>query len=167
MADSVPNNGIYDIFTYRTGYAHPFGERTYHSRVVLTALSAEDSVHMAEAVLSTESLPQDLNALVAAKAEGNLFFGEGEDRRAEGLARDRAGFDADAAGDDDQVGLPVEDMLVEDDGEELAREHRGTSAAHDDLHPPLPAVGTVHGRFRLHAITARCARAFAVPWRRG
>ncbi len=76
MADSVPNNRILDILTYRTGYPHPFGERTYHSRVVLTALSAEDSVHMAEAVLSTESLPQDLNALVAAKAEGNPFFVE-------------------------------------------------------------------------------------------
>src|SRR5262245_39722359 len=25
MADSIPNNRIFDIFTYRTGYAHPFG----------------------------------------------------------------------------------------------------------------------------------------------
>ena len=76
MVDSIPNNRILDIFTYRTGYSHPFGERTYHTRIALTALSAEDSLHMAEAVLSTESLPHDLTALIATKAEGNPFFVE-------------------------------------------------------------------------------------------
>jgi class 3 adenylate cyclase/tetratricopeptide (TPR) repeat protein len=75
-ADSVPNNKILDIFTYRTGHTHPFGERTYHSKLMLTALSLENSVHMAEAVLSTKSLPHELNALVASKAEGNPFFVE-------------------------------------------------------------------------------------------
>jgi len=74
--DSIPNNRILDIFTYRTGYRQPFGERTYQTRIALTALSTEDSLHMAEAVLSSESLPQDLTALVAAKAEGNPFYVE-------------------------------------------------------------------------------------------
>ncbi len=75
-ADSIPNNRILDIFTYRTGYTQPFGERTYHTRIALTALSTEDSAQMAQAVLATESLPDDLKALIAAKAEGNPFFVE-------------------------------------------------------------------------------------------
>jgi class 3 adenylate cyclase/tetratricopeptide (TPR) repeat protein len=76
VADSVPNNRILDIYTYRTGYTHPFGERTYQTRIALTALSTEDSLHMAEAVLASESLPQDLTTLIAAKAEGNPFYVE-------------------------------------------------------------------------------------------
>ena len=76
MADSIPNNRILDIYTYRTGYKHPFGERTYQTRIALTALSEAESLHMAEAVLSTESLPQDLKTLIAAKAEGNPFYVE-------------------------------------------------------------------------------------------
>jgi len=76
VADSVPNNRILDIYTYRTGYRHPFGERTYHTRIALTALSEAESLHMAEGVLASESLPQDLTALIAAKAEGNPFYVE-------------------------------------------------------------------------------------------
>jgi tetratricopeptide (TPR) repeat protein len=75
-ADSVPTARILQIFTYRTGYKQPFGERTYHTRIALTTLSAEDSAQMAQAVLATESLPEDLNALIARKAEGNPFFVE-------------------------------------------------------------------------------------------
>jgi class 3 adenylate cyclase/tetratricopeptide (TPR) repeat protein len=76
VADSVPNNRILDIYTYRTGYKHPFGERTYQTRIALTALSEAESLHMAEAVLASESLPQDLKTLIAAKAEGNPFYVE-------------------------------------------------------------------------------------------
>lgn len=76
MADSVPNSKILDIFTYRTGYSHPFRDQSYHSKIILTPLSAEDSAHMAESVLATESLSEDFNALVTAKAEGNPFFVE-------------------------------------------------------------------------------------------
>ncbi|HEU4344360.1 MAG TPA: adenylate/guanylate cyclase domain-containing protein, partial [Candidatus Binatia bacterium] len=43
-ADSVPNNRILQILTYRTGYVHPFGERTYHTRIALDNLSTADSV---------------------------------------------------------------------------------------------------------------------------
>ena len=74
MDTIVPTNRILDIFTYRTGYSHSFGERTYHSNIRLTPLSAEDSMHMAESVLSVERLPQDLHTLVTSRAEGNPFF---------------------------------------------------------------------------------------------
>jgi class 3 adenylate cyclase/tetratricopeptide (TPR) repeat protein len=75
-ADSVPRHRILLILTYRLGYQHPFGDRTYHTRVALTALPAEASVEMARGVLATGRLPEDLPSLVLGKAEGNPFFME-------------------------------------------------------------------------------------------
>jgi len=76
LVDSVPALRALLIFTYRPGYASPFGERTYFTRVVPAALSAEDSARMAAAVLATDALPAELRALVAARAEGNPFYVE-------------------------------------------------------------------------------------------
>ncbi|MFQ5962262.1 MAG: hypothetical protein ACE5MG_12780, partial [Candidatus Methylomirabilales bacterium] len=75
-ADSIPTSRVLRILTYRTGYAHPFGERTYHTRIALDTLSIEDSVQMAHAMLATERLPEELKALIVRKAEGNPFFVE-------------------------------------------------------------------------------------------
>jgi class 3 adenylate cyclase/tetratricopeptide (TPR) repeat protein/ribosomal protein L40E len=75
-ADSIPNNRILQIFTYRTGHHHPFGERTYHTRIALDSLSTEDSAEMAKGLLATEHLPPELNTLITRKAEGNPFFVE-------------------------------------------------------------------------------------------
>jgi tetratricopeptide (TPR) repeat protein len=75
-ADSVPSSRILQILTYRTGYVHPFGERTYHTRIALDNLSRADSVEMTRAILSTEQLPEELNRLIVQKAEGNPFFVE-------------------------------------------------------------------------------------------
>jgi class 3 adenylate cyclase/tetratricopeptide (TPR) repeat protein len=74
MADSVPRHPILYVLTYRPGYTHPFGERTYHTRIALDSLSPEDSADMAEAMLATEGLPDALQALIVRKAEGNPFF---------------------------------------------------------------------------------------------
>jgi len=76
LVDSVPALRVLLIFTHRPGYSSPFGERTYFTRVVPAALSAEDSARMAAAVLATDALPVELRALVAAKAEGNPFYVE-------------------------------------------------------------------------------------------
>jgi class 3 adenylate cyclase/tetratricopeptide (TPR) repeat protein len=75
-ADSVPGCRVLQIFTYRPGYTHPFGERTYHTRIALTTLSSEDSVRIAQAVLAAQSLPEELQSLIVSKAEGNPFFVE-------------------------------------------------------------------------------------------
>jgi tetratricopeptide (TPR) repeat protein len=75
-ADSIPTSRVLRILTYRTGYSHPFGERTFHTRIALNTLSTEQSVAMAQALLATESLPEELKALIARKAEGNPFFVE-------------------------------------------------------------------------------------------
>jgi class 3 adenylate cyclase/tetratricopeptide (TPR) repeat protein len=75
-ADSVPASRVLSILTYRTGYVHPLGERTYHTRMVLNALSTDDSLQMAKAILTTETLPEELKTVIIAKAEGNPFFVE-------------------------------------------------------------------------------------------
>jgi tetratricopeptide (TPR) repeat protein len=64
------------ILTYRTGYVHPFGERTYHTRIALNTFSTAHSVAMAQAMLATQQLPEELKALIVRKAEGNPFFVE-------------------------------------------------------------------------------------------
>ncbi len=76
LVDTVPTLRALLILTYRPGYANPFGERSYFTRIVPAALSAEDSARMAAAVLATDGLPDELRTLVASKAEGNPFYVE-------------------------------------------------------------------------------------------
>jgi len=76
VADSVPTSRFLFILTYRPGYAHPFGERTYHTRIALDGLPTEASVEMAQAMLAADGLPEELKSLIARKAEGNPFFVE-------------------------------------------------------------------------------------------
>ena len=76
IMDSIPSNRALVLLTYRPGYVHPFGDRSYHTRIALTALSEADSAQMAQAVLAAESLPDDLRRLIVQKAEGNPFYVE-------------------------------------------------------------------------------------------
>ena len=76
LVDSIPTLRVLLVFTYRPGYANPFGERTYYTRIVPAALTAEDSARMATAVLAADSLPEGLRAVIGAKAEGNPFYVE-------------------------------------------------------------------------------------------
>jgi class 3 adenylate cyclase/tetratricopeptide (TPR) repeat protein len=76
LVDSVPALRVLLVFTYRPGYASPFGDRSYFTRVVPTALSADDAVRMAQAVLAAETLPPELRAVIGARAEGNPFYVE-------------------------------------------------------------------------------------------
>ena len=74
--DIIATGRILQIFTHRSGYVHPFGDHTYHTRISLDALSDEDSIHMAEAMLATASLPGELERLIVDGADGNPFFVE-------------------------------------------------------------------------------------------
>jgi class 3 adenylate cyclase/tetratricopeptide (TPR) repeat protein len=74
--DSVPTARVLCLLTYRMGYAPPFGERTYHTRLALTTLSSPDSLQMAQSLLLTDSLPAALQTLITQRAEGNPFFVE-------------------------------------------------------------------------------------------
>jgi hypothetical protein len=74
--DSIPASRVLCLLSYRPGYVHPFGDRTYHTRLALPTLSTADTVQMARAMLATEQLPEALQALIVQKAEGNPFFVE-------------------------------------------------------------------------------------------
>jgi len=76
LVDTVPALRALLVFTYRPGYTNAFGERSYATRIVPAALSAEDSARMAAAVLATDHLPDELRGLVAARADGNPFYVE-------------------------------------------------------------------------------------------
>ena len=76
LVDSIPALRVLLVFTYRPGYANPFGERSYFTRIVPAALSADDSARMATAVLAADDLPEALRSLIGAKAEGNPFYVE-------------------------------------------------------------------------------------------
>jgi class 3 adenylate cyclase/tetratricopeptide (TPR) repeat protein len=76
LVDSVARLRALLVFTYRPGYANPFGERSYVTRLVPAALSPDDSARMAAAVLAADDLPPELRRIVGGKAEGNPFYVE-------------------------------------------------------------------------------------------
>jgi predicted ATPase len=76
LIDNLPASRVLCLLTHRPGYVHPFGDRTYHSRLVLSPLAASEAVQMARAILAIERLPTALETLIVQKAEGNPFFVE-------------------------------------------------------------------------------------------
>jgi class 3 adenylate cyclase/tetratricopeptide (TPR) repeat protein len=74
LADVVASAPVLLILTYRPGYAHSLGERTYYSRLALGHLPPEESATMAERVLQVATLPRQLQQLITSKAEGNPFY---------------------------------------------------------------------------------------------
>jgi len=76
IADSITASPVLLILTYRPDYHHPFGERTYHTRIAPDNLSTEASIQMARAMLAAEKIPDEVKALIVRKAEGNPFFVE-------------------------------------------------------------------------------------------
>jgi len=74
LVDVVASAPVLLILTYRPGFAHSLGERTYYSRLALGHLPPEESAAMAERVLQVATLPQQLQQLITTKAEGNPFY---------------------------------------------------------------------------------------------
>ncbi len=80
LADVVPSVPVLLVLTHRPGQGPALGERTYYTRLALRHLNAADSAALARGVLRVDSLPPELQALIAAKAEGNPFYVEEETR---------------------------------------------------------------------------------------
>jgi len=76
ITDSIPAGRLMLILTYRPGYINPVEERTFQSRISLSSLSSADSIAMTRSILAVDSLPEDLQATIVRKAEGNPFFVE-------------------------------------------------------------------------------------------
>jgi len=74
LVDVIASALVLLILTYRPGYAHSLGERTYYSRLALGHLPPEESAAMAERVLQVATLPRQLQQLITSKAEGNPFY---------------------------------------------------------------------------------------------
>jgi class 3 adenylate cyclase/tetratricopeptide (TPR) repeat protein len=74
MVDAVRALPVLMVLTYRPGYAHSLGDRTYYSRLALGHLPAEASATIAERVLHTSALPDDVRDLITSKGEGNPFY---------------------------------------------------------------------------------------------
>jgi DNA-binding NtrC family response regulator/tetratricopeptide (TPR) repeat protein len=76
IADVVPTTRALLVCSYRPGYRHPFGDRSYHLRVTLRPLSSGEMADITGALLGTVEIPSAVGSLIAAKAEGNPFFVE-------------------------------------------------------------------------------------------
>ncbi len=76
VSDVVPTARLLLVLTHRTGYSPAFAPRSAHSRLVLLPLSRDDMAVMTSSILGTPQVPEDVRALIAAKAEGNPFFVE-------------------------------------------------------------------------------------------
>jgi class 3 adenylate cyclase/predicted ATPase len=74
LVDVIASAPVLLVLSYRPGYAPSLGERSYYSRVALGHLAPEESAVMAERVLQTATLPQQLQQLITGKAEGNPFY---------------------------------------------------------------------------------------------
>jgi len=74
LVDAVQSLPVLMVLTYRPGYAHSLGDRTYYSRLALSHLPAEESATIAERVLNVSALPQPVRNLIASKGEGNPFY---------------------------------------------------------------------------------------------
>jgi len=76
MVDAIQSLPMLMFLTYRPGYAHSLGDRTYYSRVSLSHLQVEESGAIAEKVLQVTALPEQVRSLITSKGEGNPFYVE-------------------------------------------------------------------------------------------
>ncbi len=76
LSDAVAGTRALLICSHRPGYRHPFGDRSYHTRIAIRALTDAEMASMTTAMLGTSEIPGDLRELIARKAEGNPFFVE-------------------------------------------------------------------------------------------
>jgi len=74
LVDAVASSPVLLILTHRPGYVHAFGDRTYYARMVLGNLGTAESVSMVQGVLQAAGVPERLQQMIVAKAEGNPFF---------------------------------------------------------------------------------------------
>lgn len=76
LADALAGQRILLLGTHRSGYAPPWRDRSFHQRLTLDPLSAEETAQMVAALLDDSTVPEALRSLVAQRAEGNPYFVE-------------------------------------------------------------------------------------------
>jgi predicted ATPase/class 3 adenylate cyclase len=74
LVDSVAAHPIVLVFTSRPGYVAPWQDVSYHARLVLEALSDDDTAEMVKRLLGVPQVSPAVRDLVVGRAEGNPFF---------------------------------------------------------------------------------------------
>ncbi len=74
--DSVPAYPLLLLCTYRSGYAPPWQDRSFHRRLALEPLSDDETLAMTAVLLDARDVAPGLRQLVVRRAEGNPFFVE-------------------------------------------------------------------------------------------
>lgn len=115
MIDAAASCSVLLIVTSRPGHVHALGDRTYFSRLVLRNLEPQHSASMVEGVLQAAGIPDDLQRLIIAKAEGNPFYIEEVSKsllESGALRRRNGGFEL--ARPADQIRIPdtVQEVIL-------------------------------------------------------
>jgi class 3 adenylate cyclase/tetratricopeptide (TPR) repeat protein len=76
LVDAAASTPLLLILTYRPGYAHTLGDRTYYSHLSLQHLRPDESATFADGVLGGLKLPDAVTELIIARSDGNPFFME-------------------------------------------------------------------------------------------
>jgi len=73
VVDALADRRVVVVCTYRAGYTPPWQDRSFHQRLTLEPLEADDAARIASALLP-EMAERELRDLVVARAEGNPLF---------------------------------------------------------------------------------------------
>lgn len=74
MGESIGAAPLMLLVTYRPGYHHRWGEKSYYSQVTLLPPSEAESGTLIASVLGVSDIPTDLRELISRQGEGNPFY---------------------------------------------------------------------------------------------
>ncbi|KKL84088.1 hypothetical protein LCGC14_1968220, partial [marine sediment metagenome] len=65
LLDCISGERIFLIFTYRPGFVHTWGTKSYHNQITLNRLSNSECLAMVAYLLGTENIDSDLEEVTA------------------------------------------------------------------------------------------------------
>jgi predicted ATPase len=74
LVESVAGTAILLLLTYRPGYRPPWLDKSYATQIALRHLAPQESVTVVRSARQQHALPEPLEQMIIAKAEGNPFF---------------------------------------------------------------------------------------------
>jgi class 3 adenylate cyclase/tetratricopeptide (TPR) repeat protein len=74
LVESLAGAAILLLITYRPGYRPPWLDKSYATQLALRQLAPQDGVVVVRSVMQQALLPERLEQVILAKAEGNPFF---------------------------------------------------------------------------------------------
>jgi len=76
LLDNIPGAKVLLLFTYRPGFVHSLGVKSFHNQITLNRLSKRESLAIVNHLLGTEDIDRVLEKLFIEKTEGVPFFTE-------------------------------------------------------------------------------------------